>query len=224
MAVRPVLNRPFLRRSFLRRPAVLAALAVAAVLLVVALALFEPWKLVVDRPVDEPLPGAVPVAAAAPAAPAPLPAPTPAAAPVPAAAVPTAAPVPTPAPAPAPAPAGPVVLARGDLVPHEHATTGSVAVLELPDGSRVLRLEDLDTSDGPSLRVWLTDAPVIEGPGGWHVFDDGAAVDLGELKGNVGSSNYPLPAGTDLAELTSVSIWCERFAVSFAAAALEPVA
>ena len=214
MAVRSVLNRPFLRR-----PAVLAALAVAAVLLVVALALFEPWKLVVDRAVDEPLPGAAPVAAAAPVAPAPVLAPAPVAAPVPAP-VPTAAPV----PAPAPAPAGPVVLARGELISHEHATTGSVAVLELPDGSRVLRLEALDTSDGPSLRVWLTDAPVIEGPGGWYVFDDGAVVDLGELKGNVGSSNYPLPADADLAELPSVSIWCERFAVSFAAAALEPVA
>lgn len=191
MAVRPVLTRPLLRR----RP-VLAGLAVAALLLVVALALFEPWKLVVDRAVDEPLPAPPPVAAPA----------------APAAEPPAAAP-----------PAGPVVVARGELVAHEHAATGSVAVLELPDGSRVLRLEDLDTSDGPSLRVWLTDAPVIAGPGGWHVFDDGAVVDLGELKGNVGSSNYPLPAGTDLAELTGVSIWCERFAVSFAAAALEPV-
>jgi hypothetical protein len=87
----------------------------------------------------------------------------------------------------------------------------------------VLRLEDLDTSDGPSLRVWLADAPVIAGPGGWHVFDDGAVVDLGELKGNVGSSNYPVPPGADLGGLTSVSIWCERFGVSFAATELRPV-
>ncbi len=196
---------------FLRRPAVLAGLAVAAVLAVVALALFQPWKLVVDRTVDE----AAPVAAA------PL---AEGSADAPAAAAPAAGLPAADAPAPAAEPAGPVELYRGELISHEHASSGSVVVLELPDGSRVLRLEDLDTSDGPLLKVWLTDAPVIEGRDGWFVFDDGAVVDLGELKGNIGSSNYPIPDGTDLSALSSVSIWCERFAVSFAAAELRPAA
>jgi Electron transfer DM13 len=120
-------------------------------------------------------------------------------------------------------PTEPVVLARGALISHEHDSSGSVVVLELPDGSRALRLEDLNTSNGPDLHVWITDAPVIEGRDGWHVFDDGRYVDLGDLKGNIGSSNYPIPPDVDLAELSSVSVWCERFAVSFAAAALEPV-
>jgi hypothetical protein len=31
-----------------------------------------------------------------------------------------------------------------------------------------------------------------------------------------------VPAGTDLTGLTSVTIWCKRFSVSFAAAALDP--
>jgi hypothetical protein len=65
---------------------------------------------------------------------------------------------------------------------------------------------------------------VIEGRDGWHVFDDGRYVDLGDLKGNIGSSNYPIPPDVDVAELSSVTVWCARFAVSFAAAALEPVA
>ncbi|GAA3242216.1 DM13 domain-containing protein [Pseudonocardia petroleophila] len=183
--------------TLLRRPAVLIGLGVAAVLAVVALSVFQPWKLFVDRTVDEALPtAAAPVSVAVPAEPV----------------------------AAGPVAAGPVELARGELISHEHASSGSVVVLELPDGSRVLRLEDLDTSDGPLLKVWLTDAPVIEGRAGWHVFDDGEHVDLGELKGNIGSSNYPIPAGVDLAQLTSVSIWCDRFDVSFAAAALAPVA
>jgi hypothetical protein len=117
-------------------------------------------------------------------------------------------------------PAGPVELARGELISHEHATTGTARVLQLEDGSRVLRLEGLDTSNGPDLRVWLTDAPVIEGRDGWFVFDDGASVDLGELKGNQGDANYEIPADVDLDALTSVSIWCARFAVSFGAAEL----
>ena len=94
--------------------------------------------------------------------------------------------------------AEPVVIARGRFISHEHTTTGSAAVLQLPDGSQVLRVEDLRTSNGPLLKVWLSNAPVIEGPDGWHVFDDGRYVDLGELKGNIGSSNYPMPAGVDL--------------------------
>ncbi|OZM79223.1 DM13 domain-containing protein [Pseudonocardia sp. MH-G8] len=167
--------------------------AAGVVLAAVALALFQPWKLVVDDRVAEAVPVAAPAAPAVPAAPE----------------------------APAP-PVEPIVLARGELISHEHESSGSVVVLELPDGSRVLRLEDLDTSNGPALKVWITDAPVIEGRDGWHVFDDGRYVDLGDLKGNIGSSNYALPRDVDLAQLPGVSVWCERFAVSFAAAALEP--
>ena len=131
--------------------------------------------------------------------------------------------VPTAASAPAPAPAGPVVLARGDFVSHEHESSGAVTVLRLPDGSRVLRLEDLRTSNGPRLQVWLSDAPVLPGPDGWRLFDEGRHLDLGDLKGNIGSSNYPIPPDVDLASLPSVSIWCARFHVSFAAAELRPV-
>ncbi len=85
----------------------------------------------------------------------------------------------------------------------------------------MLRLEGLDTSNGPDLRVWLSDAAVVEGRDGWSVFDDGAWLDLGPLAGNQGSSNYVVPPGTDLAVLSSVSIWCARFRVSFGAAALR---
>jgi hypothetical protein len=169
------------------RPLLWTLLAIGAVVAVVALALFQPWKLVVDDRVDETVPVAAPPA---PRAEAPVP------------------------------PAEPVVLARGELITHEHDSSGSVVVLELPDGSRVLRLEDLNTSNGPDLHVWITDAPVIEGRDGWDVFDDGRYVDLGTLKGNIGSSNYPLPPEVDIAELSSVSVWCARFAVSFAAADL----
>jgi len=184
------------------------------VLAAVALALFQPWKLFVDQQVDEALPSAG-LPASAPVAPGPV-------APAPAASEPAArgqvAAVEPPAPA---APAEPVVLARGELISHEYASSGTAQILQLADGSRVLQLADLDTSDGPLLKVWLTDAPVVDSRDGWYVFDDGRVVDLGELKGNVGSSNYPIPADADLAALTSVSIWCERFSVSFGAAALS---
>jgi hypothetical protein len=120
------------------------------------------------------------------------------------------------------APEEPTLLANGSFISHEHETTGAVRILELPDGQRVLRIEGLDTSNGPDLKVWLTDAPVIEGEAGWYVFDDGKYVDLGVLKGNLGNANYPIPDGVDLTELTSLTIWCDRFSVSFGAAELTP--
>lgn len=117
--------------------------------------------------------------------------------------------------------AEPRVLAEASFISHEHETTGTARIIELEDGSRVLRIEGLDTSNGPDLKVWLSDAPVIEGDAGWHVFDDGEYVDLGVLKGNQGDQNYAIPAGVDLDSLTSVAIWCDRFDVSFGAADLS---
>jgi len=119
-------------------------------------------------------------------------------------------------------PRPPLVTAEGAFISHEHATTGTAKLISLSDGSQVLRLENLDTSDGPKLVVLLADAPVIPNSDGWHVFEQGRHVNLGALKGNSGSANYAVPAGIDVAGLDSVSIWCDRFDVSFGAAELKP--
>lgn len=117
--------------------------------------------------------------------------------------------------------ASPVVLVQGSFITHEHSTTGSVKILKYADGSRILRIENLETSNGPKLEVWLTDAPVIKGIDGWRVFDDGKYINLGALKGNIGSQNYVIPSEINLDDFSSISIWCERFSVSFGAAALS---
>jgi len=173
---------------------------------ITAAALFQPWRLFTNTTVADALPPAASSSAA----------PEPSESAEPAASVPVRTPDP---------PAEPVVtdLARGTFITHEHATTGSVRLVQQPDGSRVLAIEGLDTSDGPDLRVWLTDQPVIEGAEGWYVFDDGRYLELGALKGNLGDQVYEIPPDVDLAGIQSVSIWCARFAVSFGAAALAPV-
>ncbi|KFU78619.1 Electron transfer DM13 [Amycolatopsis lurida] len=181
----------------MKRKRVLAVVAVGLVVAVAAgLYWFQPWKLWVNETVQE----AAPVVAQ-----------------------PSAQPTAQPSGSATPAPKEPSVVATGALISHEHTTSGDVRILRGADGSLVLRLENLDTSNGPDLRVWLTDAPVIPGKDGWFVFDDGAYVSAGKLKGNKGSQNYTLPAGTDLARYSSVTIWCERFSVSFGAAALTRV-
>ncbi|MFD9304833.1 DM13 domain-containing protein [Streptomyces sp. NPDC060048] len=187
------------------RARLLVGVVVAAALALGAgLYWFQPWKLWQDDTVREALPTA--------------PSPSPSA-PAPAASG-AAAPAGSPTPA---APAGPTTVARGSLISHEHTTTGTVRVVRLPDGSLTLRLENLDTSNGPDLRVWLTDAPVKEGTAGWRVFDDGKYVSLGKLKGNKGDQNYAIPAGVNTSDYSSVTIWCDRFDVSFGAAALGAV-
>jgi hypothetical protein len=109
----------------------------------------------------------------------------------------------------------PIELSSGTFRSLEHETTGTARVVEVGDGSRFVRLEDLDTSDGPDLRIYLTDQPVSDD---WHVWDDGEYVDLGALKGNVGDSNYRLPDGVNLDDYRTVVIWCRRFTVGFAVA------
>ncbi len=129
---------------------------------------------------------------------------------------------PSPSESATPAPVEPIVLVEGSFISHEHETTGRVRILELADGTRVLRIEGLSTSDGPDLKVWLSDQPVIDGVDGWGVFDDGAYLSLGDLKGNVGDQNYAIPDDVEIGDFGAVSIWCERFAVSFGAAELLP--
>ncbi len=89
-----------------------------------------------------------------------------------------------------------------------HSGSGDVVVLS--DGAQsFLRFEDnFSTDNGPDLNVYLR-------------ADDDSFIDLGDLKGNVGSQNYELPPGTDIGVYRTVDIWCVRFGVSFTDAALS---
>ena len=161
---------------------------VAVVVLAVGLWAFEPWRLWTSSEVDEPLPA---VASDDDAAPGERGRP--------------------------PTPTGPelVELASGEFEDAEHDTSGTATVIELSDGRRFVRLEDLASSDGPDLHVWLTDRP---SGGDWGSYDDGRFVRLGELKATHGNQNYEIPADADLRGLTSVVIWCDRFDVAFGTA------
>lgn len=204
-----------LRSALQHRRKLLIGIALTGVVaLAAALTWFQPWKLFIDHRVNDTLP-AVAVE--------PLPAADVTSRPPSqgrAAKVPAA--TPTSTTPTGTTPPGPRLLSRGPLISHEHPTSGQVSVVEQPDGSRVLAIAHLDTSDGPDVHVWLTDARVTKN--GWHVFDDGKYVSLGTLKGNLGNQVYKIPRSADLSKLTSISLWCARFDVSFGAAELVPVA
>lgn len=90
-----------------------------------------------------------------------------------------------------------------------HNAEGVASVIYLEDGSSVLRFEDFRVTNGPDLYVYLaTDKQASD------------FVDLGLLKGNVGSQNYNIPEGTDLSKYDTVVIWCKSFSVYFGGAEL----
>ena len=186
-------------------PARLAALGVVVALGVlgaaVALTVFQPWLLWVDQRVEQALPGAPASTGVA--------APTGEAPDLPAAPVPQFA-----------------ILSAGAFISAEHPTTGRALILQGADGSRLLRLEELETSNGPDLHVWLSDRPsggdCAGCPASWGSYDDGAWIALGPLQGNQGNQNYPVPDDAELAGMLSVVIWCDRFDVAFGTAPILP--
>ena len=113
-------------------------------------------------------------------------------------------------------PVEPTELLRGEFVSLDHGTRGVVRVLEIGDGSHVVRLEGLDTDNGPDLYLYLTANPAN---GTESEFDDDH-VNLGRLKGNQGDQNYELPPDVDVERYTTVVIWCDRFNSAFGAADL----
>jgi hypothetical protein len=164
------------------------------VALVAGLVLFQPWLLFIDVRVDEELPAVQTT----------QPAQTP---------DPTASATPPPDPVP-------VVLSSGTFVSQEHTTTGTATIIENPDGTRVLAIENLDTSNGPDVHVWLSAADAVEGFDGWFLAGGAAFYDLGTIKGNQGNQVYDIPADVDLSLYRSVSLWCVQFSVGFGAAQL----
>jgi len=214
-------------RHWWTRPLVVVPAAlVASIALVVALAAFQPWRLFIDVTVNEELPTAASVQPSEPRASGDETGRdenvTTSAAEDEATVASEVSPSPATETNEDPKPKR-TVTAQGAFISHEHPTAGTARIITLEDGSRVLRLVGLDTDNGPDLKVWLAAAPVLEGRDGWFVFDDDEYLSLGPLKGNKGNQNYPIPADADISDLTSVTIWCERFSVSFGAAELITV-
>jgi hypothetical protein len=113
--------------------------------------------------------------------------------------------------------AGAVAERSGPFVSREHSTSGVATIYRLEDGRRFLRIDDLHTSNGPALFVYLSANPA----GGRESAFDDRYLNLGGLKGNIGSQNYEIPAEAVLADYSSVVIWCDRFDVAFGAADLS---
>ena len=90
-----------------------------------------------------------------------------------------------------------------------HNAEGVAKIIQLADGTDILRLENFKATNGPDLYVYLsTDKTNAD------------IVNLGRLKGNIGNQNYLVPAGTDITKYNTALIWCRAFSVIFGSAQL----
>lgn len=115
--------------------------------------------------------------------------------------------------------AEPTLWASGSLRDGEsfHKGSGQVNIYQLENDSYLLRLENLNVTNGPALHVYLSEHA---NPMNGNDIETNGFVDLSSLKGNMGNQNYEIPAGTDLSNIKSVVIYCKTFSVVFSVAAL----
>jgi hypothetical protein len=91
-----------------------------------------------------------------------------------------------------------------------HNAEGTVKVIQLANGTNILRLENLKATNGPDLYVYLSTGKTATD-----------FINVGRLKGNVGNQNYLLPSGIDFTKYNTVLIWCRAFSVLFGNAHLS---
>ena len=98
-----------------------------------------------------------------------------------------------------------------------HRGKGQATIYRGADGTLLLRLEELDVTNGPDLHVILS--PHMDPDNPSQTKTEGY-IDLGKLKGNRGNQNYPIPSDVDIGIFGSVVIYCEPFSVVFSVAPL----
>lgn len=106
----------------------------------------------------------------------------------------------------------PIILKSGIFTGFDrlHNGSGTAKLIQI-EGKTYVRFEDdFNVTNGPDLYVGL-------GRNGEYV----KGSELARLKGNVGSQNYEVPAGTNPADIHEVWVWCEAFSVPFVRAALQ---
>jgi hypothetical protein len=97
-----------------------------------------------------------------------------------------------------------------------HYGKGKVSVYE----KTVFLESDFEVGPGPAFHVYLVPKAGVRREAD---VKDTMFVDLGGLRAFKGSQRYPVPAGVDLKNYSSVVIWCERFSVLISPADLIPI-
>jgi hypothetical protein len=98
-----------------------------------------------------------------------------------------------------------------------HKGEGEARVIELPGGSRTLRLLDVKTYPAEDLEVCLFGAPDAEDN---DTVVQAGQICLGSYSSKAAYAAYPLPRELDLLRYRAVTIWSRRYRVNFTTAPL----
>jgi len=112
----------------------------------------------------------------------------------------------------------PIAQGSFGIVDGIHHGQGTASLLDVTDGTRVLRFSDFAVTNGPDLYVYLSANPAPRTGAQLH---EGGAFEVAALKGNAGDQNYTLPADLNLDDFEWVVIYCRRFSVVFSSAPLR---
>jgi hypothetical protein len=120
----------------------------------------------------------------------------------------------------------PLTTALAEALPAATATVhgvdkegeGTAKLFRLPDGTKVIRLEDFSTTINSDLELRLS--PLAD-PRTTNDIAAAPFVTVAPLKATIGSMNYTVPADVDLSQYHSIVIWCEITRNAYAAASLE---
>lgn len=113
-----------------------------------------------------------------------------------------------PPPPPSSAPAGPVQITTGAFQGIDHSARGTANLIRLPDGRLSVELFDIDIQNGPDYDLYLVEGEDRQGKDGGIKLDD--------LRGNVGTQYYDVPAEVEAGPGWTVLVWCEAFGVPVA--------
>jgi hypothetical protein len=111
------------------------------------------------------------------------------------------------------------VLLEGTFVEFDssHYGRGTARIVAFPDGNQELQFVDVDLANGPDLYIYLSNKTTFSG-----IYDSpGNFISLGLLQYNGGNFSVNVQAGTLLANVNSVLIWCKQFSVVFTYASLN---
>jgi hypothetical protein len=103
-----------------------------------------------------------------------------------------------------------IVISSGSFVSNSKTTSGTAKVIADAAGKKFLVIENLQTDNGPDLRVWL--CPDISGS---------PYQEVGLLKAVSGNFSYELNSAINHVANNKVLIWCEDFSVLFGHAVLQ---
>ena len=94
---------------------------------------------------------------------------------------------------------------------------GTWSIVERDGTSYVKFSDDFKTKNGPDLKIFLSPKSASDVNGKNAV--DGS-INLGALKSNKGGQEYAIPAGTDLAQFSTVLVHCEAYSILWGGGAL----